>query len=71
MTQYQVRKQKTIKRVAGSLRKHKGVANAVADMLDGCNRIGGQEDSPEGSRYIQISDTLARKMAVWLRRGFV
>lgn len=34
----------------------------VLDILNQADRIGAQEDSPEGSRYIQISDTLAAVM---------
>ena len=38
-----------------------------ADILDRSVRLGADRDEPEGARYIQISDTLARQMADALR----
>ncbi len=35
----------------------------VSRMLYQAERLGAPEDEPEGARYIQISDTLARKIA--------
>jgi len=42
-------------------------AAALADALDKVDRHGGEKDSPEGVRYITISDTLARQIADTLR----
>jgi hypothetical protein len=36
---------------------------AVVAALRTAPRIGAEKDQPEGARYIQISDTLAQKMA--------
>ena len=41
----------------------------VAEILDSATRIGAERDVPEGSRTIEISDTLARQMAKALRQG--
>ena len=35
----------------------------VINILENGERVGSERDEPEGSRYIKISDTLARKMA--------
>ena len=40
-----------------------------ADLLDTSERRGLERDEPEGARYIQISDTLARQMAADLREA--
>lgn len=40
----------------------------LARMLDDANRLGEDEDGPEGVRYIQISDILARMIARQLRQ---
>lgn len=39
----------------------------LAQALDDARRMGGERDVPEGVRYIQISDTLARQIAARLR----
>ena len=39
----------------------------LADKLDACYRFGKTEDTNEGERWIQISDTLARQIAKDLR----
>lgn len=39
----------------------------LADQLDACPRVGAEKDEPEGSRYIHMSDTLARQIAAVLR----
>ena len=39
----------------------------LADQLDRAERLGNTEDIPEGTRYIQISATMARKIAQGLR----
>ena len=39
----------------------------LAEWLDDAHRIGEDEDLPEGTRYIQISDTLAKMVAKALR----
>lgn len=39
----------------------------LANLLDHAERLGNAEDVPEGTRYIQLSDTLARKIAQNLR----
>lgn len=39
----------------------------LAAVFDKLQRIGMPADVPEGSRFCQISDTLARKMAATLR----
>jgi hypothetical protein len=40
----------------------------VIEALEGATRLGAETDEPEGSRYIQISDTLAFEMVKALRR---
>jgi len=42
------------------------VARRVRAVLVGATRIGGEADVPEGTRYIQISDSLARALVVEL-----
>lgn len=39
----------------------------VAKQMDKAERYGAHKDSPEGSRYIILSDTLARQIALSLR----
>jgi len=39
----------------------------VAKLLDDAIRVGGIKDEPEGTRYIQLSDTLARIISKALR----
>ena len=39
------------------------VVHQAKELLTNANRIGSDEDVPEGSRYIQISDTLATQIA--------
>ena len=39
----------------------------VALALDAADRIGNDIDEPEGTRYIQISDTLAKELSQALR----
>jgi len=41
--------------------------NDVIECLKGAPRIGRETDDPEGSRYIQISDTLAQHLIVALQ----
>ena len=36
---------------------------SIARSLDGAPRMGADQDSPEGLRYIQLSDTLAKEIA--------
>lgn len=43
------------------------VINDVIHMLDDSNRLGDPVDMPEGSRYIQISHTLANKLSSQLK----
>lgn len=38
----------------------------VASILRCASRIGSEKDKPEGSRFITLSDTLAKAMARWL-----
>ena len=40
----------------------------LAQSLDTATRLGDGIDDPEGSRYIQVSDTLARVIANHLRK---
>jgi len=40
----------------------------VANILENAERIGNVKDEPEGSRYIQISETLVNKMLGVLAR---
>lgn len=40
---------------------------SVADALDGLKRFGQPVDSPEGARFIILSDTLAAQLAKDLR----
>lgn len=39
----------------------------LAEWLDRTQRMGSAEDNPEGCRYIQMSDTLAKRIAEELR----
>lgn len=39
----------------------------LADALDRASRQGGSIDKPEGARYVQLSDTLAKQIADRLR----
>jgi DNA-directed RNA polymerase subunit M/transcription elongation factor TFIIS len=39
------------------------VVHQTKELLMNANRIGNEKDNPEGSRYIQISDTLATQIA--------
>jgi hypothetical protein len=41
--------------------------SAIADELDAQLRLGTGTDEPEGSRYLVISDTLARQLSAALR----
>jgi hypothetical protein len=41
----------------------------VADCLDSGERQGDDEDVPEGSKYITMSDTLAKELAAKLREA--
>jgi hypothetical protein len=43
----------------------------LADKLDAVKRLGEATDEPEGSRYIIMSDTLARQISETLRRCVV
>ena len=49
------------------LRKSKPLREEIADALDIAHRFGAEIDEPEGERYIQMSDTLARQWATLLR----
>lgn len=40
----------------------------LANILDATGRIGEDEDSPEGVRFIQVSDTLAKQISMRLKR---
>ena len=42
-------------------------ADSMAELLEKAPRMGTDEDEPEGSRYIQMSDTLAREIANGIR----
>jgi len=46
---------------------NKECLHEIADMLDKAERIGADKDEPEGMRYIQLSDTLAKKISAKLR----
>jgi hypothetical protein len=39
----------------------------IADVLARAHRIGGAVDRPEGTRFISLSDTLARELEARLR----
>jgi hypothetical protein len=39
----------------------------VAEILETAHRLGEKSDHPEGRRWIQLSDTLALRMAAALR----
>ncbi len=41
----------------------------VAEMLELAHREGFSEDTPEGRRYVQMSDTLVARMAETIRTG--
>jgi hypothetical protein len=38
----------------------------IITYLEDANRLGRKEDVPEGSRYIKLSDTLAKKIVTKL-----
>lgn len=40
----------------------------IVKVLESAPRMGLERDLPEGNRYIQLSDTLARKIAQVLRQ---
>ena len=40
---------------------------SLADALDEARRFGADLDKPEGSRWVQLSDSLAREVAERLR----
>ena len=40
---------------------------SLADDLDACERLGAATDAPEGTRYIKLSDTLAKQISAALR----
>lgn len=40
----------------------------VITVLEGAPRIGKEKDEPEGSRYIQLTETLVNEMLAVLRR---
>ena len=44
------------------------VLKKISELLDNAKRYGTEKDEPEGSRYIQISDTLARQLSEDLKR---
>lgn len=44
-------------------------ADSMAALLEKAPRMGADEDEPGGSRYIQISDTLAKEIANGIRIG--
>ena len=44
------------------------LADLAYELFEGAKRYGSEEDEPEGARWIQISDTLARKTAMRLQR---
>jgi len=49
------------------LKRAKPLSEEIADALDLAGRCGSETDEPEGSRYIIVSDTLARRWARLLR----
>jgi hypothetical protein len=42
---------------------------ALADQLQNMERKGADVDSPEGARWVQMSDTLATELSKLLRKG--
>lgn len=46
------------------------IIKEVIRMLDTAERLGSDTDEPEGNRYIQISDTLAKKLSDDLKQRF-
>ncbi len=44
------------------------VLDEIADSLDKADREGADKDTPEGARYIIMSDTLARQIAETMRQ---
>ncbi len=48
-------------------KEHIASIRALAKCLEEVPRLGKEVDDPEGSRYIQISDTLAKEWAFVLR----
>ena len=44
------------------------IIEKLIGLLENAPRMGAEIDSPEGERYIQISDTLAKELAEELRQ---
>lgn len=58
----------TIEIVVTELPEVQAVLNEWIDFLENAPRMGAERDVPEGACYIQMSDTMAKKMAEKLRR---
>lgn len=43
------------------------IINELIDLFENAPRMGNERDEPEGACYIQISDTLAKILAVKLK----
>ncbi len=43
------------------------IISEILYLLEYSPRMGSEEDNPEGTRYIQISDTLAKRLTTDLR----
>lgn len=46
----------------------KGIISELIDLLENAPRIGNERDEPEGACCIQISDTLAKELAMKLKK---
>lgn len=44
------------------------IAYELIELFEAAPRLGAETDMPEGARYIQISDTLAKRIAASLRK---
>ena len=45
---------------------HATKAGDLAIVFAQATRLGSETDAPEGTRYVQMSDTLAREVEAWL-----
>ena len=50
-----------------NIKKHMVSCEEWADTMKNAHRFGAEKDEPEGLRYIQMSDTLARQLESFLR----
>ena len=51
-----------VERLHAKLQRLQSTNRHIANMLSNAERAGGETDQPEGTRYITLSDTLARQI---------